>query len=256
MTNFSVIITIRLSCNFKTTIMKTNFLILFLASFLFGFSQENVNQDSLKTTVFSLTPRTKKVQQVNGLAIGIGYDIGENNTVKKVNGLNIEINPFTLLYFMFDDPSRRGFPKESTVKINGLSLGTGHSNQNENVAYSGLSVSLINSGFSCNGFSINGLYNYSTKMNGLHVSGFGNISQNMNGLGVSFSNNSEKLNGMQVGIFNDADYFNGLQMGIYNKSTKYKGIQIGLVNKTNSQKGLQLGFWNINNKRSFPFLNW
>lgn len=236
--------------------MKTNFLILFLASFFFGFSQEKGPQNNLKTVVFSLTPRTSKVQQVNGLAIGLGYDINADSKIKKVNGLNVEINPFTLLYFMFDDPTRRGFPEESTIKINGLSVGTGHSNQNEDVAYSGLSVSLINSGFSCNGISVNGLYNYATKMNGLHISGFGNVSKNMNGLCLSFSNNSENFNGIQIGVFNDADYFNGVQIGIANKSSKYKGIQIGLINKTKSQNGLQVGFWNINNKRSFPFLNW
>lgn len=239
-----------------TIMSKSKFLILFLLSFFCGFSQEEVSQDNLKSTVFSFTPRTRKVQQVNGLAIGLGYDIDADSTIKKVNGLNIEINPFTLLYFMFDDPSRRGFPEAPTVKVNGLSIGTGHSNQNEDVAYTGLSVSLINSGFACNGISVNGCYNYATKLNGLHVSGFGNVSKNMNGLSLSFSNSSENLNGMQVGVFNDADYFNGIQMGIYNKSSKYKGIQIGLVNKTTSQKGLQLGFWNINNKRSFPFLNW
>ncbi|MDI1318231.1 hypothetical protein [Flavobacterium sp.] len=236
--------------------MKTNFIIFFLASFFCGFSQENVRQDSLKTVVFSLTPRTKKVQQINGLTIGLGYDLFPNSTIKKVNGLNLEINPFTILYLMFDDPTRRGFPEESSVKINGLSIATGHSNQNEDVAYSGWSVSLINSGFSCNGISVNGFYNYSTELNGLHISGFGNISRNMNGLSISFSNDSENLNGIQIGLLNNSDCFNGIQMGIFNQSSKYKGIQIGLVNKTKGQKGFQVGFWNINNKRSFPFLNW
>jgi hypothetical protein len=236
--------------------MKTNFLILFLTSFFCAFSQEKVSQDSLKTVVFSLTPRTKKVDMVNGLAIGLGYDMFENSKITEVNGINLEINPLTVLYLMFDDPSRRGFPKESTIKINGLSIGTGHSNQNEDVAYSGISVSLLNSGFSNNGISVNGFYNYATKMNGLHVSGLANVSKNMNGLSFSFSNTSENLNGIQIGLLNDADYFNGIQVGLYTHSLKYRGIQIGLVNKTQSQKGLQLGFWNINNKRSFPFLNW
>jgi hypothetical protein len=236
--------------------MKTKFLIFFMGTFFCGFSQENFNQDSLKTVAFSVTPRAKKVQQVNGMAIGVGYDLSERNTIKKVNGLNVELNPFTLLYLMFDDPSRRGFPEESTIKVNGLSIGTGHSNQNEDVAYSGVSVSLLNSGFSCNGISVTGIYNYATKMNGLHVSGFGNHSKNMNGLSLSMSNSSEKLNGIQIGLFNDADYFNGIQIGIFNASSKYKGIQIGLINKTKSQKGLQFGFWNINNKRSSPFINW
>jgi hypothetical protein len=235
--------------------MKTNFLILFLTSFFCAFSQE-VSKDSLKTVVFSFTPRTKKVEKVNGLAIGLGYDMFENSKITEVNGINLEVNPFTLLYLMFDDPSRRGFPEEATVKINGLSIGTGHSNQNDDVAYSGLSISLINSGFSNNGISINGFRNYVTNMNGLHVSGFGNFSKNMNGLSLSLTNTSENGNGIQIGLLNGAANFNGIQIGLFNESSKYRGVQIGLVNKTKSQKGLQLGFWNINNKRSFPFLNW
>lgn len=237
--------------------MKTNFLILclILAS-LCGFAQEHASQDSLKSVFFSLTPRTKKVQQVNGLAIGLGYDIDIDNKIRKVNGINLEVNPFSILYLMFDDPSRRGFPEKSTVKINGLSIGTGHSNQNEDVAYSGINVSLLNSGYSCNGFSVNGFYNHVTKMNGLHLSGMTNVSKDMNGLIISISNNAENLNGIQIGLLNNSEYFNGLQLGVFNQSSKYTGIQIGLVNKCTSQNGLQLGFWNINKKRSFPFLNW
>lgn len=236
--------------------MKTKFLIFLLALPFCANSQENVSKDSLKTVIFSLTPRTKKVQQVNGLAVGLGFDIDDDNKIKKVNGINLEIDPLTILYLMFDDPSRRGFPQEPTIKINGLNIGTGHSNQCENVAYTGLSVSLINTGFSCNGISVNGFYNYATKMNGLHISVIANVSKNINGIGFSFSNNTENLNGIQIGVFNDADYFKGIQLGVVNKSSQYKGVQIGLINKTKSQKGVQLGFWNINKKRSFPFLNW
>lgn len=236
--------------------MKTNFLIIFLSTFFCGFAQDFVPQDSLKTVIFSLTPRTKKIRKVNGLAMGLGYDMFENSKIKKVNGLNIEVNPLTIFVVMFDDPSRRGFPEKSTIKLNGLSLGTGHSNQNEDVAYSGLTVSIINSGYSCNGISVNGFYNYSTKMNGLHISGFYTISEYTNGLSISFANDTKKLNGMQLGVFNATDYFNGIQFGIFNSTSKYKGIQIGLINKSNDQKGVQVGFWNINNKRSFPFINW
>lgn len=236
--------------------MKSKFLILFLSISISGFSQENVGNDSLKTVLFSFTPRTKKVQKINGLAIGLGYDLFEKNTIKKVNGLNIEVNPLVPLFILFDDPGRRGFAEQPTIKINGLSLGTGHSITQENIAFTGVAVALSNSGYSCNGISVNGFYNFSTKMNGLHVSGIANVCKNMNGLSVAFANSSEKLNGIQVGALNDADYFKGIQLGLYNHSTKYKGIQIGLVNKTKSQQGLQVGFWNINNKRSFPFLNW
>lgn len=236
--------------------MKAKFSILFLMITCYGFSQDFIVQDSLKTVVFSLTPRSKKVQTVNGLAVGLGYDLFENSKIKKVNGLNLEFNPLDILIVMFDDPSRRGFAEESTLKINGLSIGTGHSNQNEDVAFSGVTVSVFNSGYSSNGISVNGFYNYSTKMNGLHITGLYNASKSMNGLSISFGNETEKLNGMQLGVLNNADYFNGFQLGLINKSSKFKGIQIGIVNKCKSQKGLQIGFWNSNQKRSFPFINW
>lgn len=218
--------------------MRTRFLIFLLTATLSVFAQD----DAISSTVFSLTPRGNKDVRVNGLAIGAGLNISEHNTIKQINGLNIEVNPLSLLIVMFDDPSRRGFSESATATINGISIGTGHSNQNEDIAYNGLEVSLFNTSHSCNGISINGIYNYATNMNGIHVTSLLNYSKNANGLFLSFSNYSEKSNGLQIGFLNTAETF--------------KGIQIGILNKTKNQKGLQIGFWNINSKRSTPFLNW
>lgn len=218
--------------------MNKRFLIfLFLVS-LSVFSQN----DSISSTVFSLTPRSNKDLRVNGIAIGLGINMGDENTLSQINGLNIEINPLSILILMFDDPSRRGFSESSTATISGISLSSGHSNQNEDIVYNGLQLSLFSAGHSCNGISLNGFFNYATNMNGIHGSFLLNYSKKSNGLFVSFSNYSEINNGLQVGVFN--------------KTENFYGVQLGVINKTKKQKGLQIGLWNINSKRSMPFLNW
>lgn len=218
--------------------MKKRFLIfLFLVS-LSVFSQN----DSISSKVFSLTPRSNKDIKVNGIAIGLGISMGDENTLSQINGLNIEINPLSIFILMFDDPSRRGFSESSTATINGISLSSGHSNQNEDILYNGLQLSLFSTSHTCNGISLNGFYNYATNMNGIHGSLFCNYSKKSNGLFVSLSNFSENNNGLQVGIFN--------------KTENFYGVQLGVINKTKKQKGLQIGLWNINSKRSMPFLNW
>lgn len=217
--------------------MKAKFLFLLMMFTLNGFTQNDT-----KTTFFSITPRSSGNLKVNGLALGLGLNMSENNSIKSVNGMNIEVNPLSIFILMFDDPSRRGFQETPTLHVNGLNIGTGHSNMNEDIAYSGISISLFNAGYSCNGISINGIYNYSTKLNGLHLSLLSNDSKFANGMFVAFSNNSQQLNGIQIGVLNN--------------SQSFKGIQIGIINKCKTQKGLQIGFWNSNNKRSMPFLNW
>ena len=203
----------------------------------------NAQQDSIAVSLFSLTPRTNKTIIVDGIALGAGINMAQNNSIKKINGLNLEINPFSILVFLFDDSSKRGFSESATVAINGLSMGTGHSNQNQSVAYSGVMFSFFNVGHSCTGFSFNVMYNNVTRLDGLHLSLLSNYSKESCGLMISLvSNYSETMNGVQIGIWNQADSF--------------KGVQIGLVNKSNKQKGLQIGFWNSNNKRSMPFINW
>ncbi|MEC4049280.1 hypothetical protein OX284_007545 [Flavobacterium sp. SUN046] len=203
----------------------------------------NAQHDSIAVSLFSLTPRTNKTIIVDGIALGAGINMAQNNSITKVNGLNLEINPFSIFLYLYDDSSRRGFSESATVAVNGLSIGTGHSNQNESIAYSGVMVSFFNVGHSCSGISFNVTHNYVTRLDGLHLSMLYNYSKESNGMMIGLiSNYSETMNGVQVGVFNQAGSF--------------KGVQIGLVNKSKKQKGLQIGFWNSNNKRSMPFINW
>jgi hypothetical protein len=39
-------------------------------------------------------------------------------------------------------------------------------------------------------------------------------------------------------------------------SRKTSGIQIGIYNKTLKLRGFQFGLWNVNERRSFPLINW
>lgn len=218
--------------------MKNLFLFCMLLFSIVAFSQS----DTLKSTFLSVTPRSQNVEQVNGIAIGAGVNMSQNNTIEKINGLNIEINPLSLFVMLLADPTKTSPSIDDKVVVNGLSIGTGHSIMNASVVYSGIQISMFNTGLGCNGISINGVYNYVETMNGFHVSGISNTAVTANGMFLSFANHSDTMNGFQLGVINSSEYFKGLQIGVYNK--------------TNKQKGLQIGFWNSNGKRSMPFINW
>jgi hypothetical protein len=214
----------------------------------FTFSQNN---SGYKAVLFSLTPKNKIINQVDGLAIGLGLDVFNEGSIKKVNGLNLEVNPIAVLYLMFANPTN--FTKEPNAIINGLHFSTGNI---QNIKVNGLSVSFLNIGHAANGSSINLMYSHATKLNGLHISGLSNSSESSTGMFVSFFNSSNYCNGLQIGLSNYGEYLEGVQLGLINKSEKSIGVQIGLFNFSKIQKGLQIGFWNVNNKRSMPFINW
>lgn len=212
------------------------------------FSQNNLG---FKTTVFSFTPKNENIEQVDGLTIGLGLDAFNEGSIQKINGLNLEVNPLSLLYLMFANPKH--FTNEYHTTVNGLHVSTGSIS---NLKTNGLAVSFLNIGHAANGVSINGMYTHITKLNGFHVSGLGNYSKIANGLFISASNDSELCYGSQLGLFNSSETFKGLQIGVVNRSEDTIGVQIGLFNLSKKYKGLQIGFWNINNKRSMPFINW
>jgi len=223
----------------------------FLLVTTFSFCQNVSTGSDLKATFFSLTPRNHKVDKVNGMALGVGLDVFEAGTLKTVNGLNVELNPLGILYFMFANPS--GFSEEANATINGLHISTGNIN---NTQTNGLAISFLNIGHASNGISLNGFSTHVTQLNGLHISGFFNSSKLAKGCFISLFNASESCNGFQSGLFNHSTIFKGVQIGVVNGSENTVGVQIGLFNLSKKHKGLQIGFWNINNKRSMPFINW
>lgn len=216
--------------------MKTKLflLLLFYVSMVFGQSKDS-------TRIIAITPLSKKIQKVNGLAIGIGMDDTFSPITKKktVNGLNLDVNPLGVITWMFYDPSKV-------------------SNSNDILQYNGLNISAA--GFlrdnSHNGLNIS-LYNYGNKMNGVSLTGLWNIVEEENGLFIGgLGNSAERGNGVTISAFNEIKEFKGVQVGIMNWSDKMKGLQIGLINKNKNGKNFQIGLWNRNERRGFPIINW
>ena len=237
-----------LEYNFKTTIMKTR---LFLAAYLlfgiFLFGQDSY-QLPIKTQLITLNP-SQEIKNTAGLNLGIFDDY----QTQKISGINVQLNPITLIYLLA--PTEIEVPKEGTetVTINGIHLSTG--GMTDGKALNGVGLSMYHIAQETNGITLNGFNNNSGKLNGLHISGLNNSAEKGNGILVALSNSAGKYNGLQLGILNDIGNGNGLQVGLYNRSTKLKGVQIGLINKTKDRKGFQLGFWNKNAKRTLPLIN-
>ncbi|ATL43896.1 hypothetical protein OZ664_13935 [Elizabethkingia sp. HX WHF] len=216
--------------------MKTKLflLLLFYASMVFGQSKDS-------TRIIAITPLSKKIQKVNGLAIGVGMDdvFSPISKKKTVNGLNIDANPLGIIIWMFYDPS----------KVN---------NSNDILQYNGLNISAA--GFlrdhSHNGLNIS-LYNYGNKMNGVSLAGLWNVVEEENGLFIGgLGNYAERGSGVIISASNGVKEFKGVQIGLINNSDNMKGLQIGLYNKNKSGKNFQIGLWNRNERRSFPIINW
>lgn len=220
--------------------MKTLFFTLITLLFSFTVHAQSQSDSEKNSRIIGITPLPMQVDEVNGLAIGIGVDsnFGTNTGYKKINGLNLDVNPLGFLIFCFYDTSKA----QNTIteaQINGLSLSL--AGNLRNVSSNGVGISM---------------YNYGMNMNGAFVSLFSNDVEELNGVAVSIiGNNAVKGKGLFVGGFNRAEDFHGVQIGVVNRINGGFGIQIGLVNISESTSGLQLGFWNKNGKRSLPFIN-
>ena len=231
--------------------MKINQLVLLLLVTLTGFAQQQ--NDSLHTQIFSLSPVSSKVDVVNGMAFGIGHIFTEKFP-KKVNGLNLEINPLVPLVLMFQDWER--VDNDSLkMTMNGLHLSAG--GFSGGVKLNGVGVSVYNVSYASNGFSVTGFYNVAKHINGVHISGLYNGADAASGLFIAAINDADDFTGMRIGVKNGSEYSKGLNIGLVNlNEAEMHGVQIGLFNKAGKCKGLQIGVWNINSKRSLPFINW
>lgn len=218
-----------------------------------------------KKQVFAITPLSKRIEEVNGLALGFGHI--DNKLVKKqtVNGLNIEANPApipaTFLAFMTimylpdiiknhnKHPEKReqravnsyiieDWDHNPYLKINGLNISTG-------CFFTKTSMNGLNISFA----------NKFKNFNGLSITALGLMADRQCGISVGFLNATNDLNGIAIGAYNQSYKLDGLQIGLINRSLNNHGLQIGIYNKSNS-RGFQIGVWNKNGKRSFPILNW
>ena len=176
--------------------------------------------------VFWFTPC--KVEKINGIALGLFSENIKNNPYNekdslKINGLNLEINPFAIftimnLHFVGPYPDSIEFYNEYLKK-------------DLETTVNGINISLVN--------TIN-----ETELNGVNITGLITLVDEIDGLSLS-------------GLSNFAYKFNGASIaGLYNRATIAKGVQIGLINKSANMRGIQIGLWNINGRRSLPFINW
>jgi hypothetical protein len=242
--------------------MKNHFLVVLLAALSINcFGQDTIPCNRTHSQIFSLSPMSKNVDKVNGLAFGVGHVENKRIENQTINGLNLEVNPAPIvgamgafMYVMYlpeiieknkkyGNKSERNFIIKSEVntpnlKINGINLSTG----------------CFFTTTSMNGLNIS-LGNKFKNFNGLSVAPLGTISDRINGLSIGIINANSNLKGATFSLYNQTYELKGLQAGIVNQVENNKGIQLGFFNKSYS-KGLQLGIWNKNSSRSFPILNW
>lgn len=247
--------------------MKTSILV--VLSFVFGcsYGQNSVliEKDSviLHSQIFSLSPISKKVNEVNGLVLGIGHVENKRVTDQTINGVNVEANPAPIAGAFLAFMSLVYLPEiiKSNRKLDSIKNTEDYYRiKNMNYApYLKLNGLNISSGCFFTATSMNGLNisagNKFNNFNGLSVTVLGTIADHQNGLSVGIYNANNDLTGSTIGIYNQSYQLSGLHLGIFNQTRINRGLQIGVLNKSNS-KGFQLGLWNINNKRSMPFLNW
>lgn len=248
--------------------MKTSILV----SLLFGFggiyAQDTIRIQTIDSVaqhskIFSLSPISKKVNKVNGLALGVGHVENRHIKSQTINGINIEANPvpaagalYAFMCLMYIDKVIENHKKEDALKSTEEDYKIKNMNYTPYLKLNGLNVS---SGCFFTTTSMNGLNisagNKFNNFNGLSVTVLGTIADNQNGISIGLYSANNNLAGSAIGVYNKSYQLNGLHVGIFNKAKINKGLQIGVFNKSNS-KGFQLGLWNVNNKRTMPFLNW
>jgi hypothetical protein len=241
--------------------MKTQFifLLVFIANLIYA--QDSIplpTFEPIKThsQIFSLSPISKKVDQVNGLVFGVGHYQNKHIEKQTINGINVDLNPvgLALPFFILYLPEmiQKGTLKSSVtsdtivkievmnpkIQVNGLNISTGCFFTNASL--NGLNISL------CNRFN---------QMKGVSITPIGIQAVDMMGLSVGIYNGFNNCRGLSIGLSNETMQLNGVQIGIYNSASISRGVQIGIFN-ISRKKGLQLGIWNINHKRSMPFINW
>ncbi|CAD0003640.1 LA_2272 family surface repeat-containing protein [Flavobacterium chungangense] len=204
-------------------------------------SDNNLRNDSVK--IFSLSPISKRVNKVNGFALGAGHFENQNIRLQVINGLNIEASPISLALISFS----------INVPFESLFVGI-NDNVISNVAFFDDN---IKSYIKVNGLNVSsGGFMGGAEVRGINISIFSGMNK-MNGFSVGGILNTKSFAGVSIsGLANLSDFGNGVQIGISNVSRKHNGIQLGLFNNSKELRGVQFGLWNTNGKRKLPFFNW
>lgn len=205
-------------------------------------SNNDLRNDSIK--IFSLSPISRRVKQVNGFALGVGHYDNHNIKFQEINGLNIEANPISLALISFglNVPFEAIFAGINDNSISNASFI--NDSQPTYIRVNGLNIS-------------SGGFLKGAEMNGFNISVFTGMNT-MNGLSLNAAViGTDSFNGLCIsGIANITEYGNGAQIALSNVSRNHKGIQVGLFNHSRNLRGIQLGLWNTNGKRKLPLINW
>lgn len=244
--------------------MKAIIYVIIMCHFILHNSYAQQLTDSIskeKSQLIALTPLSKNIQKVNGIAIGFGHVHNGRVSEQKINGINVEANPAPIVgalmgFFMImhlpdiikanspvhpnEDSFYETNPWQGTMPlvVNGLNVSTG----------------MFFTSTKLNGCNISVFNTYHT-MQGISVTALGNMAKYQKGVLIGSFNHSEHLQGLTIGIHNLSKNNLGMQLGIVNSSFYNNGLQIGIIN-LNKNKGLQFGLMNINKKRAMPILNW
>ena len=204
-------------------------------------SDHNFRNDSIK--IFSLSPISRRVNKVNGFALGAGHFENQNITLQVINGLNIEVSPISLALLSVS----------INVPFESLFVGI-NDNAISNVAFFDDKIKTY---IKINGLNVSsGGFMGGAEVRGINISIFSGMNK-MNGFSVGGILNTKSFSGVSIsGLANLSDNGNGVQVGISNVSRRHNGIQIGLFNNSKELRGVQFGLWNTNGRRKLPFFNW
>ena len=175
-----------------------------------GVSIPSIAQLKRSRYILWLTPTGKNYVTINGLAVGLAaLPIGNPGTLR-VNGLNAEINPTSVLtifggmiYTMLNPVVNDIYaeePEQIQTEIRGLSISPGLF---EEVETHGVSVNLINSYASISrGVEMSLIMNSNFEFSGVQLSGIGNRVVKGKGLQVGLFNSCQDCHVVQIGILN------------------------------------------------------
>lgn len=207
-----------------------------LAGIITGYSQDTAKPVYTRNVVWT-TP-VKKNTTINGLAIGLSATTWKGADSLKINGLNIELEPFGLIagvYALGGTIVSLGSSekKDSVIQAGGDLISRNIFTEKDpfvatKIKRISLSVGGLLSETAISGIAINGVVGFSNKMNGIELTGLMNLHYEFNGIMIA---------------------------GLRNKVTTGKGLQVGLINTCKSGKLVQLGLVNRIGKRVTPLLN-
>jgi hypothetical protein len=205
--------------------MKNYFLNIFIVFLSASLSAQKSDSMQFRRNVIAISP--SKATHINGVMLNFWENDEDEKNAKflKINGIELNFCPLIFTFPMFlvhglvDKNSKRPYDDSlDSIKLNKYKI------------INGVHIGLANiAPANINGFALNGLGLFQSKINGVLIS--------------PLMNKNYIVKGITIGLIGNHDVkCNGVQIGLFNSCTDLHGIQIGLFNK--------------NQKRKLPFINW